>query len=110
MGPLESVKVIAKFDTYTGRFPYHCHVLEHEDHDMMRQFWVINRNCNKNSICEAGEDCYSCPGDCAISSGAKCGNGICEAGDGENCATCRQDCAGNSGMRDCSAHSLLRAS
>ena len=19
---------------------YHCHILEHEDHDMMRHFWV----------------------------------------------------------------------
>ncbi len=23
-----------------GRYMYHCHILEHEDHDMMRHFWV----------------------------------------------------------------------
>jgi hypothetical protein len=27
-------------------------------------------------------------------SGALCGNGLCEGGDGENCVTCAADCAG----------------
>ena len=31
-------RVIARFEDYTGLFPYHCHILEHEDHEMMRQF------------------------------------------------------------------------
>jgi spore coat protein A len=31
-------RVIARFDGFTGLFPYHCHILEHEDHEMMRQF------------------------------------------------------------------------
>ena len=43
VGPKEIVRVIARFD---GRseglkselFPYHCHIIEHEDHEMMRQF------------------------------------------------------------------------
>lgn len=39
--PMESVRVIARFSDYTGRYPYHCHVLEHEDHEMMRQFEVV---------------------------------------------------------------------
>lgn len=37
----ETVTVIAKFPDAPelfGHFPYHCHVLEHEDYDMMRQF------------------------------------------------------------------------
>ena len=34
-------RVIAKFDGFTGTFPYHCHILEHEDHEMMRQFNVV---------------------------------------------------------------------
>ena len=34
-------RVIARFDGFTGKFPYHCHILEHEDHEMMRQFDVI---------------------------------------------------------------------
>jgi len=37
VAPLHSVRVIMRFEDYTGRFPYHCHILEHEDHDMMRQ-------------------------------------------------------------------------
>ena len=31
-------RVIARFEDFTGLFPYHCHILEHEDHEMMRQF------------------------------------------------------------------------
>lgn len=27
-------------------------------------------------------------------SGASCGNGVCEPGDGEDCVSCPQDCAG----------------
>lgn len=35
-------RVIAKFAPYTGDFVWHCHILEHEDYDMMRPFTVIN--------------------------------------------------------------------
>ncbi len=37
----EVVTVAAKFPTdptLLGNYPYHCHILEHEDHEMMRQF------------------------------------------------------------------------
>lgn len=33
-------RVITRFDGFTGLYPYHCHILEHEDHEMMRQFEV----------------------------------------------------------------------
>lgn len=33
-------RVITRFDDYLGTYPYHCHILEHEDHEMMRQFTV----------------------------------------------------------------------
>ena len=39
--PFEIVRVIARFTTYPGLYAYHCHVLEHEDHEMMRQFQVV---------------------------------------------------------------------
>jgi len=39
--PNETVRVIAQFTDYTGRYVYHCHNLEHEDHDMMGQFEVV---------------------------------------------------------------------
>ena len=55
--------------------------------------------CNDNGICEAGEDCTTCPGDCpsGTSSGASCGNGVCEAGNGEDCVSCPDDCNGRQG-------------
>ena len=39
--PGEMTRVIARFDGYEGKYPYHCHILEHEDHEMMRQFEVV---------------------------------------------------------------------
>jgi spore coat protein A len=35
-------RVIARFEDYSGKFAYHCHILEHEDHEMMRQFWSVD--------------------------------------------------------------------
>jgi FtsP/CotA-like multicopper oxidase with cupredoxin domain len=39
--PFEITRIIARFDGFPGRYPYHCHILEHEDHEMMRQFEVV---------------------------------------------------------------------
>jgi spore coat protein A len=39
--PGEVTRIIATFDSFTGKYPYHCHILEHEDHEMMRQFEVV---------------------------------------------------------------------
>jgi FtsP/CotA-like multicopper oxidase with cupredoxin domain len=41
VNPREMVTIAATFDGYTGRYMYHCHILEHEDHDMMRPFIVM---------------------------------------------------------------------
>jgi hypothetical protein len=41
VGPDEIVRVIARFENYVGLYPYHCHILEHEDHEMMRQFQAV---------------------------------------------------------------------
>jgi spore coat protein A len=43
MNPGEMIEMIARFDEHCGRYVYHCHLLEHEDHDMMRQF-IVTRN------------------------------------------------------------------
>lgn len=37
-------RVISKFAPYTGKYVWHCHILEHEDYDMMRPFKVIDPN------------------------------------------------------------------
>jgi len=39
--PNQITRVIARFENFAGLFPYHCHILEHEDHEMMRQFEVL---------------------------------------------------------------------
>jgi FtsP/CotA-like multicopper oxidase with cupredoxin domain len=39
--PNEHVRIIAKFEDYTGLYMYHCHILEHEDAGMMGQFQVV---------------------------------------------------------------------
>jgi spore coat protein A len=94
--PQSKARIIMDFQDYLGKFAYHCHILDHEDHEMMRQFQTINdaANCVVDGVCDPGEDCQSCPSDCGQVSGALCGNGLCEAGDGENCVTCAEDCAG----------------
>ncbi len=41
VNPGAIVSIAATFDGFTGRYMYHCHILEHEDHDMMRPFIVM---------------------------------------------------------------------
>ncbi len=41
VNPGEMVGIAMKFSPFSGRYMYHCHILEHEDHDMMRPFTVI---------------------------------------------------------------------
>jgi FtsP/CotA-like multicopper oxidase with cupredoxin domain len=38
VNPHEMVEIAVRFTTYAGRYMYHCHILEHEDRDMMRPF------------------------------------------------------------------------
>ena len=34
-------RIIVRFEGYTGRYVWHCHVLEHEDNEMMRPYEVL---------------------------------------------------------------------
>jgi spore coat protein A len=34
-------RIIVRFEGYTGRYVWHCHVLEHEDNEMMRPYDVL---------------------------------------------------------------------
>jgi o-aminophenol oxidase len=38
VNPSEIAEIAVRFTTYSGRYMYHCHILEHEDRDMMRPF------------------------------------------------------------------------
>jgi len=38
--PGEKVQVLLRFENYAGTFLYHCHNLEHEDADMMRNYRI----------------------------------------------------------------------
>ncbi|WP_018331129.1 multicopper oxidase family protein [Actinomycetospora chiangmaiensis] len=40
--PSSVVTIAAQFVGHLGRYMYHCHILEHEDHDMMRPFQVVS--------------------------------------------------------------------
>jgi spore coat protein A, manganese oxidase len=57
MYPGEVTKIIAKFDL-EGLYVWHCHILSHEDHEMMRPFYVgemVSNQANKQ-IKNAGEE------------------------------------------------------
>jgi spore coat protein A len=98
--PGEAVEVVVYFNCPVGRYVFHCHDGAHADFSMMRVFLVVNSRdaCNKNGVCEVGEDCITCSADCPIVSGARCGNGICEIGDGEDCLSCAADCPSAKGL------------
>lgn len=34
-------RIIVKFEGYPGRYVWHCHILEHEDNEMMRPYLVV---------------------------------------------------------------------
>ncbi|MGC2658845.1 MAG: multicopper oxidase [Bryobacteraceae bacterium] len=34
-------RIIVPFEGYTGRFVWHCHILEHEDNEMMRPYEIL---------------------------------------------------------------------
>jgi hypothetical protein len=55
---------------------------------------IDNSRCDNDGVCEAGEDCDLCPGDCLLVTGPVCGDGICEIADGEDCLSCPADCQG----------------
>ena len=54
--PQEITRIIVRFDGYSGYYPYHCHIIEHEDHEMMRQFrTVCYHDCNEDQLYTAAD-------------------------------------------------------
>ena len=39
--PLTVTRIIVKFEGYAGRYVWHCHMLEHEDNEMMRPYEIL---------------------------------------------------------------------
>ncbi len=39
--PNQVTRIIMNFGPYTGLYVWHCHMLEHEDYEMMRPYIVI---------------------------------------------------------------------
>jgi spore coat protein A, manganese oxidase len=39
--PQQVTRIIKQFYTYTGLYVWHCHILEHEDYEMMRPFFIV---------------------------------------------------------------------
>ena len=39
--PAMITRIVIPFEGYTGRYVWHCHILEHEDNEMMRPYEVI---------------------------------------------------------------------
>jgi spore coat protein A len=40
--PGEVLIILVRFEGYAGRYVFHCHMLEHEDNDMMRPYEVVS--------------------------------------------------------------------
>jgi spore coat protein A len=40
--PRDVLTILVCFEGYAGRYVYHCHMLEHEDNDMMRPYEVVD--------------------------------------------------------------------
>lgn len=41
VNPRDVLTILVRFEGFTGRYVYHCHMLEHEDNDMMRPYEVV---------------------------------------------------------------------
>ncbi|MFZ0663608.1 MAG: multicopper oxidase [Acidobacteriaceae bacterium] len=41
VAPGETLTILVQFLGFTGRYVFHCHMLEHEDNDMMRPYEVV---------------------------------------------------------------------
>jgi spore coat protein A, manganese oxidase len=49
VNPRDVLTILVRFEGYTGRYVYHCHMLEHEDNDMMRPYEVVEETTDLQS-------------------------------------------------------------
>ena len=43
-------RIIVRFEGYTGRYVWHCHILEHEDNEMMRPYRGAARDLTRHGV------------------------------------------------------------
>jgi len=58
VNPGEVVGIMATFEGFFGRFMYHCHMVEHEDSDMMRPFVVLPKPTAEHMTAMTGADLH----------------------------------------------------
>lgn len=63
--PGQVTRIIARFCDFPGVFPWHCHILEHEDHEMMRRYEVVACNAEKKRCDREQDDCGSDEDNCS---------------------------------------------
>jgi spore coat protein A len=56
VNPGETVRIITKFGDFTGTFPWHCHILEHEEVAMMRPSEVVSGNSDGGTADGEGDE------------------------------------------------------
>ncbi|MGL4500362.1 MAG: multicopper oxidase domain-containing protein, partial [Planktothrix sp.] len=49
VNPGEVVRIVAKFDL-PGEYAWHCHILSHEDNEMMRPYEVVSAPTQNSSL------------------------------------------------------------
>ena len=48
-------RIIVRFEGYPGRYVWHCHMLEHEDNEMMRPYEVVAKGSQRVAALTAPE-------------------------------------------------------
>jgi FtsP/CotA-like multicopper oxidase with cupredoxin domain len=75
LGPGEILEIKVKFTDHTGKYVFHCHILEHEDDGMMAQFEVVTPtpaptptptptpcpDSDSDGWCDSEDNCTSVP-------------------------------------------------
>jgi spore coat protein A len=97
VAPSQILRVIVHFSDYKGKYPYHCHILEHEEHEMMRQFQTIacgDGVLDPTEACDAGAS-NGMAGSCCssactlVANGTACDDGnLCTLGDACQAGVC----------------------
>jgi spore coat protein A len=63
VAPNQILRVVTRFAGYKGKYAYHCHILEHEEHEMMRQFQTVSCGDGEMDPTEQCDDGNTVPWD-----------------------------------------------